>query len=333
MTVGNALQEGQSRLFYAEVDTPLLDATVLLCEALDTTKERLLASLPEPLPEECYRRYSELLSRRSAGVPVSYLRGKKEFFSLEFRVDERVLVPRPDTEILVEEALRILDEHRSLRRIHDACTGSGCVAIALKHSRPDLEISTSDLLPQVREVFAENARRILGSPLACGKPFGAEAASPFFTAGAPCAGTGSRPVDAGAAAPAISFTLSDLLADVRGPFDLITANPPYLSDREVENLLKIGWPEPPQALRGGPEGLDLLERLIRQAPERLARPGWLVLEAAPPQMQALKELLTGAGFEDVAVVPDLAGRARVIRGSLRPRLRGSLRPRLRWSPS
>jgi release factor glutamine methyltransferase len=301
MTVGKALQEGQSRLFYAEVDTPLLDATVLLCEALDTTKEHLLASLPEPLPEDSFRRYSELLARRSAGVPVSYLRGKKEFFSLEFRVDERVLVPRPDTEILVEEALRILDQHRSLRTVHDACTGSGCVAVALKHIRPELEISASDLLLQVREVFEENARRILGGELAGGRPDGVERAAPL-----------------------IPFTLSDLLADVAGPFDLITANPPYLSDREAENLLKIGWPEPPEALRGGPEGLDLLRRLIGQAPGRLARPGWLVLEAAPAQMQTLEDLLAAAGFEEVTVVPDLAGRARVIRGSLRPRLRGRL---------
>jgi release factor glutamine methyltransferase len=278
MTVGNALQEGQSRLFYAEVDTPFLDATVLLCEALSTTKERLLASLPEPLPEDGYRRYRELLDRRSAGIPVSYLRGRKEFFSLEFAVDRRVLVPRPDTEILVEEALRILNADRNLKRVHDACTGSGCVAIALKHRRFDLEISASDLSSEAREVFEENARRLLGD--------------------------------------AVAFTISNLLAEVSGHFDLITANPPYLSDREVDDLLKIGWPEPPGALRGGPDGTDLLARLIRQAPERLARPGWLLLEAAPPQMERLRALLEAGGFREIAVVPDLAGRPRVIKGRL-----------------
>ncbi|MBN1838223.1 MAG: peptide chain release factor N(5)-glutamine methyltransferase [Spirochaetales bacterium] len=279
MTVGNALQEGQSRLFYAEVDTPLLDATVLLCEALQTTKERLLASLPEPLSAERYRRYRELVDQRSAGIPVSYLRGKKEFYSLEFAVDRRVLVPRPDTEILVEEALRILDAHPGLRRVHDACTGSGCVAIALKHERPYLEVSASDLEPEVQGVFEENLRRLLGGP-------------------------------------PVPFALSDLLGSVAGPFDLITANPPYLSDREVDDLLKIGWPEPSQALRGGLDGTDLLARLIAQAPGRLARPGWLLLEAAPWQMERLSALLSGAGFQEVAVAADLGGRARVARARL-----------------
>jgi release factor glutamine methyltransferase len=278
LTVGNALQEGRSRLFYAEVDTPLLDATVLLCEALETTKERLLASLPETLPEAAYRRYRGLLDRRSAGIPVSYIRRKKEFFSLELAVDERVLVPRPDTEILVEEALRLAEGARDLRRVHDACTGSGCVAIALKHARPDFEVSASDLEPQVREVFEENVRRVLEAP--------------------------------------IHFFLSDLLAAVEGLFDLITANPPYLTDRDVDDMMKVGWPEPPAALRGGPEGTDLLVRLIGEAPQHLARPGWLLLEAAPEQMQRLRGVLAGTGFGDIAVVDDLAGRGRVIRGCL-----------------
>jgi len=293
MTVGNALHEGQSRLFYAEVDTPLLDATVLLCEALETSKERLLASLPEPLEEERYRRYLELLDRRSAGIPVSYLRGRKEFFSLEFRVDRRVLVPRPDTEVLVEEALRILDGHPERRRVHDACTGSGCVAIAIKHARPGLEVSASDLSEEVREVFEENARRLLGDP-----------------------GARDGLVERDPAAGGLPFTISDLLSAVRGPFDLITANPPYLTDREVEDLLKVGWPEPPEALRGGLDGMALLARLIAQAPEHLARPGWLLLEAAPPQMERLGTLLVEAGFGEVTVAPDLGGRPRVITGVL-----------------
>jgi release factor glutamine methyltransferase len=279
MTVGNALQEGRSRLFYAEVDTPLLDATVLLCEALMTSKERLLASLPEPLAEAAYHRYRELLDRRSAGIPVSYIRGRKEFFSLELRVDERVLVPRPDTEILVEEALRLTGRDRSLRRVHDACTGSGCVAIALKHTRPNLEVSASDLESRARDVFEENARRLL--------------------------------------ATSIPFLLSDLLSGAAGPYDLITANPPYLTDREVDDMIKVGWPEPPRALRGGADGTELLRRLIGQAPGHLARPGWLLLEAAPGQMRTLQGVMADYGFGEIGVAMDLGGRARVIRGSLR----------------
>jgi len=164
MTVRAALEEGKSLLYYGEVETPLLDATVLLSEALGVSKERLLASLPDPLPEEPYRRFRGFLDRRLSGHPVSYIRGRKEFYSLEFLVDERVLVPRPETELLVEEALRLLPDGPPRGRgfrVHDACTGSGCVAIALKHSLPELEVSASDLSRGALAVARANARRLL----------------------------------------------------------------------------------------------------------------------------------------------------------------------------
>jgi len=274
ITVQSALQRGQAALFYAEVDTPLLDALVLLGEAMGVSKEYLLARPEEAVEEDCWRRYQDYLQRRCSGTPVSYIRRKKEFFSLEFYVDERVLVPRPDTEVLVEEALRILERHPECRRVHDACTGSGCVAIAIQHARPDLEVSASDLSPGAEEVFRLNCRRLLGRELA--------------------------------------FTRSDLLSAVRGPFDLITANPPYLKDREVDNMKKIGWPEPEEALRGGPDGIQPASRLLRQAPARLTPGGYLALEADPAQMAVLRQRLSLASFRDIRQVQDLAGRPRVI---------------------
>ena len=274
ITIESALQRGQATLFYAEVDTPLLDATVLLSEAMGVSKEHLLARPEAGLDEESWLRYQGFLERRCSGTPVSYIRRKKEFFSLEFYVDERVMVPRPDTEVLVEEALRLAGLHPEIRRVHDACTGSGCVAVALQHSRPDLEVSASDLSPGAEEVFRLNSGRILGRELA--------------------------------------FSRSDLLSGVSGPFDLITVNPPYLKDREVDNMKKIGWAEPEQALRGGPDGTRLAARLIRQAPARLAAGGFLALEADPAQMGFLRQRLGLAGFRDITQVPDLAGRPRVI---------------------
>jgi release factor glutamine methyltransferase len=276
ITVETALRRGQYKLFYAEVETPLLDATVLLGEALGRSKEQLLAGPEAPVDEEGWRRFEEFLDRRCRGAPVSYIRRKKEFFSLVFRVDERVLVPRPDTETLVEEALRLAERDPALRRVHDACTGSGCVAVALQHARPALEVSASDLSAGAQEVFRLNCRTLLGREL--------------------------------------PFTRSDLLGAVAGPFDLITANPPYLTDREVDELKMAGWPEPESALRGGPDGTSLLERLVRQAPARLAPAGWLLLEADPAQMVYLRGHLSACGFRDIEAVPDLAGRPRVIRG-------------------
>jgi release factor glutamine methyltransferase len=281
ITVQAALQRGQSTLFYAEVETPLLDAMVLLGEALGWSKEQLLARPEAPVEEEGYRRYQDFLDRRCRGIPVSYIRRKKEFFSLEFYVDERVLAPRPDTEVLVEEALRRLercrgDPGRGGLLAHDACTGSGCVAIALQHTRPDVLVSASDLSPGAEEVFRLNCRRLLGREL--------------------------------------PFHRSDLLKQLAGPYDLITANPPYLRDREVEDMGKVGWPEPREALAGGPDGTALLASLIRQAPARLAARGWLLLEADPHQAGFVRQRLLLAGFVDVELVPDLAGRPRVIRG-------------------
>ena len=274
MTVGHALNRGKRLLFYAEVDTPMLDATVLLSEALETSKERLLASLP--MDEEGLSRFRSFIDLRCAGLPVSYIRKKKEFFSLEFHVDERVLVPRPDTEILVEEALRTLKAYPQAKRVHDACTGSGCVAIALKHSIPELKVSASDISVEALQVAARNARRLLPTAR-------------------------------------IRLYRSDLLAGVPGRYDMITANPPYLTDLEVENMRKVGWPEPELALQGGVHGTDLLHRLIRQSSRKLRSTGHLLLEAAPRQMPVLQRELADQGFKGITVTPDLGGRDRVIK--------------------
>ena len=276
MTVGHALNRGKRLLFYAEVDTPMLDATVLLSEALGTSKERLLASLPDPMDEEGLSRFRSFIDLRCAGLPVSYIRKKKEFFSLEFHVDERVLVPRPDTEILVEEALRTLKAYPQAKRVHDACTGSGCVAIALKHSIPELKVSASDISVEALQVAVRNARRLLPTAR-------------------------------------IRLYRSDLLAGVPGRYDLITANPPYLTDLEVENMRKVGWPEPELALQGGVHGTDLLHRLIRQSSRKLRSSGHLLLEAAPQQMPVLQRELEDQGFKGITVTPDLGGRDRVIK--------------------
>jgi release factor glutamine methyltransferase len=279
MTVRSLLARGYDTLFFAEVDTPFLDAVLLLAHAMDITKERLLASLPEAVADAVDERFRALLDRRCAGVPVSYIRRAKEFYGLEFYVDERVLVPRPETETLVESALDLLKADPRLHCVHDACAGSGCVGIALADARPDLAVSASDLSSDAAEVLRLNSERILGRTL------------PFF--------------------------ISDLLDAVPGPFDLIVSNPPYIRDEEVSAMKRIGWPEPEMALRGGGDGTAVAAKLIRSAPSRLAENGWLALEAAPSQFNKLFALMDQAGFRSLAVEKDLAGRDRVIMGRWR----------------
>ncbi len=278
MTARALLSRGFSALTLAEVDTPFLDAVVLLAHALGSTKERLFAALPDPVPDGMEAAYKELVDRRAAGTPVSYIRGKKEFFGLEFSVDPRVLVPRPDTEILVERALEICRSAGGVQSVLDACAGSGCVGIALKLCMPELSVSASDVSADAARVLAANSAALLGEPL--------------------------------------PFHLSDLLESVPGTFDLITANPPYLRDAEVDDLRKMGWPEPEIALRGGADGMEIAGRLIETAPAKLRPGGWLALEAAPDQCGALTDRMRAAGFVSVGTDRDLAGRDRVVSGSL-----------------
>jgi len=276
-TVRELLTQGYRKLFLAEVDTPFLDAAVLLAFAMGVSKEKVLASLPDPVDEESELRFQTHLNTRAAGMPVSYIRRTKEFFGLDFYVDERVLVPRPDTETLVEKVLELRRADPQMRDVHDACTGSGCVAIALKHAAPELRVSASDISAAAAEVFGMNADRLLGGR-------------------------------------SLPFRLSDLLQDLTEEFDVITANPPYLRDDEVDGMVKIGWPEPPLSLRGGADGTQVTARLIRSAPSRLRPGGWLVLEAAPDQFLKLFAIMDQAGFRHIEVDRDLAGRQRVISG-------------------
>jgi release factor glutamine methyltransferase len=278
MTVRTLLTQGYDTLFFAEVQTPFLDAALLLAHAMDATKEKLLASFPDEVPPAAESRFHEFVNQRCSGVPVSYIRRAKEFYGLDFYVDERVLVPRPDTEVLVEKVLRCIRAEPRLRRVHDACTGSGCIGIAVKSAAPGLEVSASDISAPALEVAVLNADRILGGSL------------PAFR--------------------------SDLLDSVPGSFDLIASNPPYLRDDEVADLRKLGWREPELALAGGRDGTALAARLIRTAPSRLTTGGWLVLEAAPLQINKLFALMDQAGFHSIDVEKDLAGSSRVIAGRL-----------------
>ena len=277
-TIRALLSRGRVALVAAAVDTPMLDAMVLLAHALGATKERLIASLCEEAGGDLEWRYGELLDQRRAGRPVSYIRKTKEFWGLDFHVDEGVLVPRPDTETLVERALFLLRADERLRRIHDACTGSGCVAIALARELPCREVTASDISPGSARVFELNCARLLDRQL------------PFF--------------------------LSDLLAEAPGPFDLLTANPPYLTEMEADDLARTGWPEPDLALRGGADGTAVAARLIGGAVPRLAPGGWICLEASPGQFNRLHALLDQAGFRDVEIQQDLGARDRVISGRL-----------------
>ncbi len=282
-------------------ETPFLDACLILSHCLDISKDSLLARLSEvaAVPPSFWDRWA----RRLAGESVAYIVGRKEFFGREFLVDERVLVPRPDTETLVAAALEIGDEIAAAReaddgiaagssgrpgaaeevyggaprarnlRLHDVCTGSGAVAVSVAAERPAWTVSASDISPEALDAARANSRRLLGREL------------PILRA--------------------------DLLSDLAGPFDVITANPPYVPTGETTALLSKGWREPALALDGGPDGLAVVARLIRQAGSFLAPGGFLLVETDALQTGLVRDMFRAQGFRDIRTWKDLAGLERV----------------------
>jgi len=257
-----------------------LDAELLLCHVLRVDRIRLLVDADRPLEKTELTRYRELYQRRRAGEPIAYLLGVREFYGRPFRVDRRVLVPRPDTETLVEVALA-RTRHISLSaRVLDLCTGSGCVALSLARERPTTCVLGLDVSEDAATLARENLVRLGAVNCAIG--------------------------------------VSNLFEALRGrdaSFDLITANPPYIPDDEIATLMvDVRAFEPHLALAGGPDGLVLVRRIIDEAPDFLAPGGVLALELMAGQAPDVSALFSARGFSEIEIAKDLAGHERVVSG-------------------
>lgn len=265
-------------------ETPYLDALVLLAHAASMTTEQLFAAFEDRIPDQVLTRFEGFIADRCGGAPVSYVRGVKEFFGRDFQVGQGVLVPRPDTETLVESALEEIDGmgHNN-PHLHDCCTGSGCIAVTIACER-DCTVTASDISEDALSYARRNA----------------------FTLGA----------------PTVAFWHGDLLAPLRVRIaeremaepEIITANPPYVADNEVDHLTECGWPEPALALAGGKDGLFVIQRLVQDAATCLPDGGCLMVEIGADQGPAAVELFETAGFGGVSLVRDLGSRDRVCRG-------------------
>ncbi|MDR0589923.1 MAG: peptide chain release factor N(5)-glutamine methyltransferase [Spirochaetaceae bacterium] len=290
LTLGEVLIRGAARLRSAGIDTPALDASLLLGEILHLDRAGLILADQTPLSPEARELFDQSLRRRLSGECVAWILGRREFRGLEFAVTPEVLVPRPDTEILVEAALKFIDIRGPSPEfcLLDLCTGSGAVAVSLKHERPGLNVRASDISLPALDLARKNARRLLGR-------------------------------DDG-----VTFLSSRLFDTISGSFDLIVSNPPYIPSALLETLAPEVRREPRIALDGGHDGLDLIRPIIAEAPEHLRPGGLLLLEADPGQIPAVTALLTQGGYGDIEVFPDLSGQDRVIGGLRRPSSRGPL---------
>jgi release factor glutamine methyltransferase len=280
-TIGRVLSWAADDLRARGDDTPRLDAEVLLGFVLGVDRIGLIVDSARPLAKDELTRYRELHKRRRLGEPVAYLRGFREFYGRPFRVDARVLVPRPDTEVLVEVALARTVDRSLSTRVLDLCTGSGCVAITFAKERPNAYVLGTDVSEGAVAVARDNALRL-------------------------------------GAVPWTWFRRSDLFADLglaRPRFDLVTANPPYIPEPEIATLAPtIKDFEPRIALSGGDDGLDLVRRIVREAPVHLAPGGVLAMEIGAGQAEAVAGLFEARGFVDVERTKDLAGIERVVSG-------------------
>ncbi len=257
------------------IDSPRLDAELLLAETLKLDRVGLYLNFERPLQADELTVYREKVRRRAGREPLAYILGRTEFWSLPLRVTPDVLIPRPDTELLVEQALARVD---GTARVLDVGTGSGALAIALAHERPDWTVTAVDLSPQALKVAAGNAR------------------------------------DNGVA-ERITLVEGNLIALPSGPFELIVANPPYIPTGELAELMpEVCDYEPHLALDGGACGLDAYRALAGQATSVLAPGGWLLVEVGMGQAPAVQALFATAGLTELYNALDLAGIERVVGG-------------------
>jgi release factor glutamine methyltransferase len=279
-TVASTLGQGV-RSLSGHSGSPQLDAEVLLSSVLGVDRAALIARGSDLLADHDLSVYRDLLEQRRRGMPVAYLTGRREFWSLPLKVTPAVLVPRPETELLVEVALRHLPKSAQCA-VLDLGTGSGAVALAIASERALARVVGVDVSPGALGVARDNARAL--------------------------------------ALPNVAFRLGSWFDAVPGEvFDVVVANPPYVADRDP--ALAALAAEPLLALVAGPAGLDALEAIIAAAPRHLTRGGWLLLEHGSTQEHAVAKLLERRGFAGIECHPDYSGLPRLTRGTYSPPLK------------
>lgn len=279
MSVRDALSWAVRALLAGGNETPRLDAEILLGHVLSLSRAQLPVHWHESLDAEAARRYVELVRRRAAHEPVAYLVGERAFYDVDLYVDRRVLIPRPESEHIVDEALAWCEgQPESTLRIADVGTGSGALGIALGRHLVLARVWATDISAEALRVAAHNSSRY---------------------------GLRDR----------ISLVCCDLLGPLLGPFDLIVANLPYVARRDADALSpQITEYEPIVALDGGEDGLDVVRRLLPQVRERLAAPGLLLVEIGHEQAKSAVELAEAYLPEgDATLLRDYAELYRVLR--------------------
>ena len=275
MQLKQALQRAIKELTANDVGSPRLNAETLLMFTLACDRAYLYAHPERELTPAEAGRYAQVVIERASGKPSQYIIGHQEFWGLDFLVSPAVLIPRPETEHIIEAVLELVPDRNTTVRIMDVGTGSGCLALTLAHEYPRAEVHATDISSEALEIARINRERLDLSR--------------------------------------VKFHHCDLLEglDDEGRFDLIVCNPPYVSEAQPEKVQRqVREFEPKVAVFAGPSGLEIYRRLIPQASDHLAKGGWLVMEIGFSIEAAVRELL--AGWPEPRTRNDLQGIPRVI---------------------
>lgn len=259
-----------------DAGTARIEVQILLQAVLSVNRAYLLTHPERVLTEDESSRYSALFERRHKGEPIAYLLGEREFYGLNFKVTPDTLIPRPDTELLVELTLQHIPQY-GMCRVLDMGTGSGAIALAIAHERPDAEVVAVDASESALVVACENVRRLnIGN---------------------------------------VRLLHSDWFAQLSGKrFDLIVSNPPYIEAGDVHLSQGDVRFEPTSALASGTDGLDDIRRILLVAKDHLNTGGWLMFEHGYNQAERVRQLMRQHGYAEVASMPDLSGIERVTLG-------------------
>ncbi len=285
MTVLESLNETTNRLREHRIENPRLNAELLLARSLNVSREGLYRRLPDPIEEREKEVLEDLVRRRISGEPLQYILERQEFWSIDVKVDPRALIPRPETELLVEESLPILFEISPKRdpSVIEIGTGSGAIAIALAKEVRNIFLIATDISRDALVLAKENAES---------------------------AGVKDR----------IRFVNGDLLGPFhppggRAPFDLILSNPPYIIRHKIRTLAKeVKDYEPEIALDGGEDGLSFYRRIVPEAAFYLRKGGWLLLEVALGQCGDVSAIIEEeSSYSEAECIPDLSGIGRVVK--------------------
>lgn len=260
-----------------------VDAWLLLEHVTGISRTRFLMDRGQLMSEDERTRYQELLLKRGTHIPLQHLTGVQEFMGLEFLVNEHVLIPRQDTEILVEEAMKRL---RPGMRVLDLCTGSGCIGISLAKLSSAISVDGADISEEALKMAQKNAERL-------------EVPVRLFHS------------------DLFNICTTQTECAELGVYDMIVSNPPYIRTSVIEELSEeVRLHEPFGALDGKEDGLYFYDRIIRESSAHLSENGWLLFEIGYDQGEAVSRLMAENGFADISVVPDLAGLDRVVYGRM-----------------